>query len=79
MGHLPADGGVDVFFKHYYRFADYEAGKAYFDIGRKGLRNAPSEFTPPVTYSDFTAIRRRPMLRLRGRKNGRPKSDGPMG
>ena len=61
MGHLPADGGVDVFYKHYYRFADYEAGKAYFDIGRKGLKKAASVFAPPVTYLEFVSKKGRPI------------------
>jgi hypothetical protein len=56
MGHLPKDGGVEVFYKHYYRYADYEAGKAYFEIGLYGLKRAAAEFAPPITLAEFEAM-----------------------
>lgn len=58
MGHLPADGGVDVFYKHYYRFADCHAGKGYFEIGCKGLKSAAAIFNPPTTYAEFVASKK---------------------
>jgi hypothetical protein len=56
MGHLPKDGGVEVFFKHYYRFADYEAGKAYFEIGIAGLKDAAAAFSPVITFAEYQSL-----------------------
>jgi hypothetical protein len=56
MGHLASDGGVEVFYDHYYKFADYEAGKAYFEIGLNGLKAAAAAFAPPMTLDEFRAL-----------------------
>jgi hypothetical protein len=57
MGHLASDGGVEVFYNHYYKFADYEAGKAYFEIGLNGLNAAGAAFLPPLSIDEFLAIK----------------------
>jgi hypothetical protein len=71
MGHLPKDGGVEVFYKHYYRYADYEAGKAYFEIGVDGLKAAVTTFMPPITLADFEALSPKKSEGKRGRRKSK--------
>jgi hypothetical protein len=56
MGHLASDGGVEVFYNHYYKFADYEAGKAYFEIGLSGLK-AAAAFKPPMSFDEYRSAK----------------------
>jgi site-specific recombinase XerC len=65
MGHLATDGGVEVFYNHYYKYADYQAGKAYFEIGMAGLKAAAAAYTPPMSLAAFVATLSRKHTRAR--------------
>jgi hypothetical protein len=66
MGHLAADGGLDVFYKFYLKYADYEAGKAYFAIGAAGLKAASEAYKAPLSLAEFLAITKRNKDKARG-------------
>jgi hypothetical protein len=74
MGHLASDGGVEVFYNHYYKFADYHAGKAYFEIGMSGLKAAAAAFSPPASFEEFRSIIQAVAPRRRSRTEKRQSS-----
>jgi hypothetical protein len=57
---------LDVFYKFYLKYADYEAGKAYFAIGAAGLKAASEAYKAPLSLAEFLAITKRNKDKARG-------------